>query len=168
MVTGSGKLPGEAGDPSGEAGRPGGTADAPDLDVEAAPDAADSEPPARAEVIESDVGGALPVVSPVTADRPDSGSSSNSRSFNGNSSNGRSINGNGNGANGTAAKQPSLVAGMTMLGLAGVLMVVVLINPPMPDWLRVVIVVVALVTVGALLVYAMLLFRTTKRGGGRG
>jgi hypothetical protein len=70
--------------------------------------------------------------------------------------------------NGTEAKQPSVVAGMTLLGLAGVLMVVVLINPPMPGWLRVVIVIAALLTVAALLAYALLLFRSTKRGGGRG
>lgn len=60
-------------------------------------------------------------------------------------------------------RQPSLVPGLTLLGLAGVLIVVVLVNPAMPGWLRVTIAVLAVVVVIALLVFAVRLFRDTAR-----
>ena len=68
--------------------------------------------------------------------------------------------------NGTG-RQPSLVPGLTLLGLAAVLIVVVLINPDMPGWLRTVIAIVAVLLVVALLIFAFRLFRVTSGRGRR-
>jgi hypothetical protein len=64
-------------------------------------------------------------------------------------------------------KQPSVVPASVLLGLAAVLIVVVLIKPNLPSWLKLTIVVLALVVVVALLVYAVILFRETARRGRR-
>ncbi len=63
--------------------------------------------------------------------------------------------------------QPSVVPASVLLGLAAVLIVVVLIKPNMPSWLKLTIVLVALLVVVALLVYAVILFRETTRRGRR-
>ena len=62
--------------------------------------------------------------------------------------------------------QPSLIPGVVLLVVAGVLIVIVLIKPTMPGWLRTVIAVLAVLVVIALLVYAYRVFRgSTRRGG---
>ena len=61
-------------------------------------------------------------------------------------------------------RPPSLWVGMTLLGLAGVLIVIVLINPAMPGWLRVVVAVLAVLVVVVLIGYAAYLFRAVKKG----
>lgn len=64
--------------------------------------------------------------------------------------------------------QPSLVPGLALLVVAAALIVLVLINPPMPGWLRTVIAIVAVCVVLALLAYTAIVFRgATRRGGGR-
>ena len=68
---------------------------------------------------------------------------------------------------GSTPKQPSVVPASVLLGLAAVLIVVVLIKPNMPSWLKLTIVLVALLVVIALLVYAVILFRETTRRGPR-
>jgi len=65
------------------------------------------------------------------------------------------------------SRQPSLVPGAALLVLAGVLIVVVLVKPDMPDWLRTSIAVLAVVVVIGLLAYAFVVFRETTRGGSR-
>lgn len=70
--------------------------------------------------------------------------------------------------NGARGSQPSLVPGVVLLVLAAVLIVVVLVKPDMPSWLRTIIAVLAIVVVLALLVYAFVVFRgSTRRGDGR-
>ena len=54
-----------------------------------------------------------------------------------------------------------------LLVLAGVLIVVVLVKPDMPDWLRTTIAILAVVVVIGLLAYAFVVFRETTRGGSR-
>ncbi len=66
-----------------------------------------------------------------------------------------------------AAKQPSVVPASILLGLAAVLIVVVLVKPHMPSWLKVSIALLALLVVVALLIYAVVLFRDTARRGRR-
>ena len=61
--------------------------------------------------------------------------------------------------------QPSVVPAAILLGLAAVLIVVVLIKPSMPQWLKVSIALLAVLVVIALLVYAVVLFRTTAKRG---
>ncbi len=65
------------------------------------------------------------------------------------------------------SKPPSLAPGAALLGLAGVLIVVVLVKPDMPDWLRTTIAILAVVVVIGLLAYAFVVFRETTRGGSR-
>ena len=65
---------------------------------------------------------------------------------------------------GRGRKPPSVVPGIVVLGLAAVLIVVVLINPGMPQWLRVSIAIVSVLMVVLLLGYAVRLFLTTSRG----
>jgi len=65
------------------------------------------------------------------------------------------------------SKQPSLVPGAVLLVLAGVLIVIVLVKPDMPDWLRTTIAILAVVVVIGLLAYAFVVFRETTRGGSR-
>jgi len=66
-------------------------------------------------------------------------------------------------------RQPSLVPGVVMLGLAAVLIVVVLLKPAMPSWVRTTIALLAVVVVMVLLGYAFVVFRSTSgRGSGRG
>ena len=60
-------------------------------------------------------------------------------------------------------KLPSLVPGVVLLGLAAVLIVVVLVKPDMPPWLKVTIAIVALLVVLALLIYAFRVFRGVTR-----
>ncbi len=67
---------------------------------------------------------------------------------------------------GTPAKQPSLVPGVVLLVLAGVLIVVTLLKPDLPQWLTVTIAGLAIVVVVALLVYAFKVFRDVTRPGG--
>lgn len=62
-------------------------------------------------------------------------------------------------------QQPSVVPAAILLGLAAVLIVVVLIKPSMPPWLKITIALLAIVVVIALLVYAAVLFRTTAKRG---
>jgi uncharacterized membrane protein SirB2 len=62
-------------------------------------------------------------------------------------------------------KQPSLAVGMTLLVLAGVLIVVVLVQPTMAPWLKTTIAVLAILVVVALLVFSVLLVRSTKQAG---
>jgi hypothetical protein len=56
---------------------------------------------------------------------------------------------------------------MVLLIVAAVLIVVVLVRPSMPGWLRLVIAVAAVCVVLALLVYAFFVFRATTRRGPR-
>jgi len=65
------------------------------------------------------------------------------------------------------SKQPSLAPGAALLVLAGVLIVIVLVKPDMPDWLRTTIAILAVVVVIGLLAYAFVVFRETTRGGSR-
>jgi len=65
------------------------------------------------------------------------------------------------------SRQPSLVPGAALLVLAGVLIVVVLVKPDMPGWLRTSIAILAVVVVIGLLAYAFVVFRETTRGGSR-
>jgi hypothetical protein len=60
-------------------------------------------------------------------------------------------------------RQPSLVPGTVLLAVAAVLIVVVLIKPAMPDWLRTTIAITAVVVVLALLVVSFRVFRSTTR-----
>lgn len=61
--------------------------------------------------------------------------------------------------------QPSLVPGVVMLALAAVLIVVMMINPEMPGWLRTTIVVAAIALILGLLGYAFFVFsRSVKQG----
>ena len=62
----------------------------------------------------------------------------------------------------TPVKPPNLAVGMGLLGLAAVLIVVVLINPSMPGWLRVVVAVLSVLVVAVLGAYAVVLFRAAK------
>ena len=64
-------------------------------------------------------------------------------------------------------KQPSVLPAAILLGLAAVLIVVVLVKPSMPSWLKVTIAVLALLVVVALLIYAAILFRDNARRGRR-
>ena len=66
-----------------------------------------------------------------------------------------------------APPQPSIVPASILLGLAAVLIVVVLIKPTMPEWLKITIALLAVVVVIALLIYAAVLFRTTAKRGRR-
>ena len=66
----------------------------------------------------------------------------------------------------TPAKQPSLVPGVVLLLLAGVLIVVTLLKPDLPQWLTVTIAALAIVVVIALLMYAFKVFRDVTRPGG--
>ena len=65
------------------------------------------------------------------------------------------------------SKQPSLAPGAALLVLAGVLIVIVLVKPDMPDWLRTTVAILAVVVVIGLLAYAFVVFRETTRGGSR-
>ncbi len=67
---------------------------------------------------------------------------------------------------GPPAKQPSLVPGVVLLVLAGVLIVVTLLKPDLPQWLTVTIAALAIVVVIALLLYAFRVFRDVTRPGG--
>ena len=64
-------------------------------------------------------------------------------------------------------KQPSLAVGMVLLVLAGILIVVVLIQPTMPGWLRTAIAILAVLVVVALLGYAFVLWKSTQKAGRR-
>ena len=65
-------------------------------------------------------------------------------------------------------KPPSLVPGVVLLVLAGVLIVITLIKPDLPRWLTVSIAVAAILVVVLLLIYAFRVFRdVTKPGGSR-
>ncbi len=64
-------------------------------------------------------------------------------------------------------KQPSVVPAAILLGLAAVLIVVVLIKPTMPQWLKLTIALLAILVVIALLIYAVTLFRDNARRGRR-
>lgn len=65
----------------------------------------------------------------------------------------------------TGSKPPSLVPGVVLLALAAVLIVVVLINPPMPPWARSTIASIAVGVVVALLGYAaFVMYTQSKRG----
>ena len=65
-----------------------------------------------------------------------------------------------------AVKPPSLVPGVVLLVLAGVLIVITLIKPDLPRWLTITIAVAAIVVVIALLIYAFRVFRDVTRPGG--
>ncbi len=64
-------------------------------------------------------------------------------------------------------KPTSLVPGVVLLILAGVLIVITLIKPDLPRWLTVTIAVAAIVVVIALLIYAFRVFRDVTRPGGQ-
>jgi hypothetical protein len=64
-------------------------------------------------------------------------------------------------------KPPSSAPAAMLLGLAAVLIVVVLVKPAMPQWLKVCIAVLALLVVITLLIYAAMLFRNNARRGRR-
>jgi hypothetical protein len=64
-------------------------------------------------------------------------------------------------------RQPSAIPGVVLLGAAAVLIVIVLINPHMAQWLKIIIAIVAVLLVVALLVFAFRLFRLAARGGRR-
>ena len=59
--------------------------------------------------------------------------------------------------------QPSLVPGTVLLAVAALLIVLVLVKPEMPGWLRAAIAVLAVLVVIALLVIAVRVFRGTTR-----
>jgi hypothetical protein len=67
----------------------------------------------------------------------------------------------------TGPKPPAVAPAAILLGLAAVLIVVVLIKPSMPQWLKVSIAILAVLVVFALLVYAFLLFRDNAKRGRR-
>ena len=67
---------------------------------------------------------------------------------------------------GPSSRQPSLVPGVVLLVVAGVLIVVTLIKPDLPQWATVSIAVAAVVVVIALLIYAFRVFRDVTRPGG--
>jgi peptidoglycan/LPS O-acetylase OafA/YrhL len=56
-------------------------------------------------------------------------------------------------------RPPSLVAGVVLLGVAAILIIVVLVKPDMPQWLKVTIAIAAVLVVVALLIYAFRVFR---------
>jgi hypothetical protein len=58
-----------------------------------------------------------------------------------------------------------LVPGTVLLGIAAVLIVIVLVKPDMPGWLRAAIAIVAVLVVIALLVIAFRVFRGATRRG---
>ena len=66
----------------------------------------------------------------------------------------------------TTVKPPSLVPGVVLLILAGVLIVITLIKPDLPQWLTITIAVTAILVVIALLIYAFRVFRDVTRPGG--
>ena len=66
----------------------------------------------------------------------------------------------------TTVKPPSLVPGVVLLILAGVLIVITLIKPDLPQWLTITIAVAAILVVIALLIYAFRVFRDVTRPGG--
>lgn len=62
-------------------------------------------------------------------------------------------------------KPPSLVPGVVLLAVAAALIIVVLVNPPLPSWGKPAVATVAIAVVVALLGYAVYVFyATTKRG----
>ena len=65
-----------------------------------------------------------------------------------------------------AAKPPSLVPGVVLLLLAGVLIVITLIKPDIPRWATVTIAVAAVIVVVLLLIYSFRVFRDVTRPGG--
>lgn len=67
---------------------------------------------------------------------------------------------------GKVVKPPSLVPGVVLLILAGVLIVITLIKPDLPTWLNITIAVTAIIVVIALLIYAFRVFRDVTRPGG--
>ena len=62
------------------------------------------------------------------------------------------------------AKPPSAVPGIVLLGVTAAMIVIVLIKPDMPSWLRVTVSVISVVLVIVLLGYAFRLFRSATRG----
>jgi membrane protein DedA with SNARE-associated domain len=66
----------------------------------------------------------------------------------------------------TTVRPPSLVPGVVLLILAGVLIVITLIKPDLPQWLTIAIAVTAILVVIALLIYAFRVFRDVTRPGG--
>ena len=64
-------------------------------------------------------------------------------------------------------RQPSVIPGMVLLGVAAVLIVIVLVNPEMSSGLKVTIAVLAILVVLALLGFAFKLFLSSQRGGRR-
>jgi hypothetical protein len=56
---------------------------------------------------------------------------------------------------------------VVLLGVAAVLIVVVLVKPDMPQWLKVTIAIAAVLVVVALLIYAFRVFRGVSRRAGR-
>ncbi len=64
-------------------------------------------------------------------------------------------------------RPPSLVPGVVLLGVAAVLIVVVLVKPDMPQWLKVTIAIAAVLVVVVLLIYAFRVFRGVSRRAGR-
>lgn len=71
------------------------------------------------------------------------------------------------GQDGSPRKPPSAVPAAVLLGLAAVLIVVVLVKPTMPSWVKATIAILAIVVVVALLIYAAMLFRDNARRGPR-
>jgi len=64
------------------------------------------------------------------------------------------------------AKPASLVPGVVLLILAGVLIVITLIKPDLPQWLTITIGIAAVAVVILLLIYAFRVFRDVTRPGG--
>jgi protein-S-isoprenylcysteine O-methyltransferase Ste14 len=63
-------------------------------------------------------------------------------------------------------KPASLVPGVVLLIVAGVLIVITLVKPDLPRWLTIAIAVAAVLVVVALLIYAFRVFRDVTRPGG--
>ncbi len=61
------------------------------------------------------------------------------------------------------AGRPSLIPGTALLAVAAALIVVVLVKPNMPHWMRAAIAVLAVLVVVALLVIAFMVFRGSTR-----
>ena len=61
--------------------------------------------------------------------------------------------------------EPNVAIGMSLLVVAGVLIVVVLVQPAMSSGLKTTIAILAILVVVALLAYAVRLWMSTRRGG---
>ena len=102
-----------------------------------------------------------------TGSEPESSAASGSSGSSGSAASGSAATESPAAGSSARSKQPSLAPGAALLVLAGALIVVVLVKPDMPSWLRTTIAILAVVVVIGLLAYAFVVFRETTRGGSR-